>query len=98
MKEIKNKDKKSFLKNIFIKICRFLGFEIIDQSKAYIPTMGISINENTNILGKKSINLPLGLGKPIPPTPPPVGIFPLNNSIIPFVNLLITPITLLSSG
>ena len=60
MKEIKNKDKKSFLKNIFIKICRFLGFEIIDQSKAYIPTMGISINENTNILGKKSINLPLG--------------------------------------
>tara|TARA_Y100001958_G_C21200543_1_gene527271 strand:+ start:493 stop:1518 length:1026 start_codon:yes stop_codon:yes gene_type:complete len=60
MKEIKNTKNKSILKKIFVKVCRLLGYEIIDQSNATIPTMGIAVNDNTNILGKKSISLPLG--------------------------------------
>ena len=37
MREIKP-TKKSFLAKIFIKLCRVLGFEIIDQSNLSIPT------------------------------------------------------------
>jgi len=36
------------------------GFEIIDQSNFYIPTLKKSLDENLNIQGKKSITLPLG--------------------------------------
>ena len=32
MKKIKNTQKTNFFKKIFIKICRLLGYEIIDQS------------------------------------------------------------------
>ena len=60
MKEIKAKVKTNFLKKIFIKICRILGYEIIDQSNFYVPTQEKSLNQNLNIQGKKSINLPLG--------------------------------------
>ena len=59
MKEIKS-SKKSIIKKIFIKICRLLGYEIIDQSDFFIPTLNKSINEKLSIKGKKSINLPLG--------------------------------------
>jgi len=55
-----NNNKKNLFKKIFIKICRLFGFEIIDQSNFYVPTQGKSLNENLNIQGKKSINLPLG--------------------------------------
>ena len=60
MKEIKNKIKKSFLKKIFIKVCRLLGFEIIDQSNFFVPTQNKNLNQNLNIQGKKSIVIPLG--------------------------------------
>jgi len=60
MKEINNSVKTNFLKKIFIKICRILGYEIIDQSSFYVPTQKKSLNENLNIQGKKSITLPLG--------------------------------------
>ncbi len=60
MKEIKNTYKKGFFKKIFIKICRILGFEIIDQSNFYIPSMDKAIGNDLSILGKKSINIPLG--------------------------------------
>ena len=60
MKEIYNTVNKSFFKKIFIKICRILGYEIIDQSNFYVPTQKKSLNENLNIQGKKSITLPLG--------------------------------------
>ena len=60
MKEINNKVKTGFFKKVFIKICRILGYEIIDQSNFYIPTQKKSLNENLNIQGKKSITLPLG--------------------------------------
>tara|TARA_Y100000590_G_scaffold421371_1_gene524967 strand:- start:134 stop:1168 length:1035 start_codon:yes stop_codon:yes gene_type:complete len=60
MKHFDNSTKNNFLKKIFIKICRFFGYEIIDQSKFYIPTQKKDLNENLNIPGKKSITLPLG--------------------------------------
>jgi len=60
MKEQNKTYKKKILKKIFIKICRTLGYEIIDQSNFYVPTQEKFLNENLNIPGKKSINLPLG--------------------------------------
>ena len=59
MKKITIKEK-NFLKKIFIKLCRKLGFEIIDQNSLILPTSNKSINENLNFLNKKSISLPLG--------------------------------------
>ena len=60
MKERNNSVKTNFLKKIFIKICRILGYEIIDQSSFYVQTQKKSLNENLNIQGKNSITLPLG--------------------------------------
>ena len=51
--------KKSILKNIFIKLSRKIGYEIIDQNNFTSPTLNKEININlTN--DKKSIILPLG--------------------------------------
>jgi len=52
--------KKNIFKKIFIKLCRILGFEIIDQSNFYVPTQEKLLNENLHVQGKKSIVLPLG--------------------------------------
>ena len=60
MKEQKSPLKTNFFKKIFIKICRILNYEIIDQSNFYIPTQEKNLDENLNIQGQKSINLPLG--------------------------------------
>ena len=60
MKEQDNVVKSSFFKKLFIKICRFFGYEIIDQSNFYVPTQEKSLDANLSIHGKKSINLPLG--------------------------------------
>ena len=53
MKKIENINKPNFLKKIFIKLCRIIGFEIIDQSNLYIPTSKKTANENLASLGKK---------------------------------------------
>jgi hypothetical protein len=60
MKRQKNKNKSNFFKKIFIKICRLIGYEIIDQSNFYVPTQDKSLNKNLSTLGNKSIVLPLG--------------------------------------
>jgi len=60
MKEIKNSNDKNFLKKVFIKLCRIFGYEIIDQNNFSVPSLDKNIGENLSILGKKSINLPLG--------------------------------------
>ncbi len=60
MKKIKNTKKANFLKKIFVKICRTLGFEIIDQSNFSSPTIGKELNETLSEQGKKSITIPLG--------------------------------------
>ena len=60
MKKQNSQIKTSFFKKIFIKICRFFGYELIDQSNFYVPTQEKKLDENLNIQGKKSITLPLG--------------------------------------
>ena len=60
MKSQNNTNKTNFLKKIFIKICRILGYEIIDQSSFYVPTQKKFLNEDLNVHGKKSITIPLG--------------------------------------
>ena len=60
MKVQKNSTKNSFFKQIFVKICRIFGYEIIDQSNFYVPTQKKTLDENLNIQGKKSIVVPLG--------------------------------------
>ena len=60
MKKQQINHKKSFLKKIFVKICRILDFEIIDQNNFFVPTLNKNLNENLNIPGKKSITVPLG--------------------------------------
>jgi hypothetical protein len=62
--KIKIKDKKkSFLKKIFIQICRKFGYEIIDQNNFYIPTLEKDATENLSKPGKSSITIPLGKTK-----------------------------------
>ena len=51
--------KKSIIKKIFIKISKFLGYEIIDQNEFYSPTLNKELNENLSSISK-SIVLPMG--------------------------------------
>lgn len=61
MKVADNKKKdKSLLKKIFIKLCRKIGYEIIDQNNLFIPTLEKYSNENLSKPGSSSINVPLG--------------------------------------
>ena len=55
MKKIKNIKKNNFFKKIFIKICRILGFEIIDQSNFSSPTIGKKLNETLSEQGKDQL-------------------------------------------
>ena len=48
------------LKKIFIKISRFLGYEIIDQNQFKSLTIGKKLSENLSSINRKSIVLPLG--------------------------------------
>jgi len=48
------------MKKFFIKICKFFGFEIIDQNEFISPTLNKELNKDLSILNKKSIVLPLG--------------------------------------
>ena len=60
MKKIKNIQKSNFLKKIFVKFCRLVGFEIIDQSNFSSPTLNKNLSETLSIQGEKSITIPLG--------------------------------------
>ncbi len=60
MKKINNTKKTNFFKKIFIKLCRLIGFEIIDQAKLTSPTLDKNLDETLSIQGKKSITIPLG--------------------------------------
>jgi len=48
------------MKKFFIRICKFFGFEIIDQNEFTSPTLNKELNEELSIFNKKSIVLPLG--------------------------------------
>ncbi len=59
MKNIKNNNN-TFLKKMFAKLCRLLGFEIIDQANFTTPTLNKSLDEILSTPGKNSITIPLG--------------------------------------
>ena len=59
--KVQNKTRKSnFFKKIFIKLCRFFDYEIIDQSDFSFPVKNKKGSNNLSILGKQSIVLPMG--------------------------------------
>jgi hypothetical protein len=60
VKNIKNSNKTNFIKKVFIKLCRKLGYEIIDQNTFEIPTLDKHISDDLSSLGSNSIILPLG--------------------------------------
>ena len=60
MKKIENNRKTNLFKRLFIKLCRLIGFEIIDQSNFTSPTLNKDLNETLSIQGSKSITIPLG--------------------------------------
>ena len=60
MKKIQNSRSTSFLKKMFIKLCRLIGFEIIDQANFRSPTLKKGLEETLSIQGEKSITIPLG--------------------------------------
>ncbi len=60
MKKIKNTNNTNFFKKLFIKLCRILGFEIIDQANFRSPTLNKNLDETLSMPGKKSITIPLG--------------------------------------
>ena len=59
MREIKSK-KTSFIKKIFIKICRLLDYELIDQSMLKFPVSDKKLDGIISAPGKKSISIGLG--------------------------------------
>ena len=60
MKKIKNNNKNNFIKKLFVKLCRIIGYEIIDQSNFSFPVSDKTSNNNLSILGKSAISIPLG--------------------------------------
>jgi len=48
------------MKKLFIKLCKLLGYEIIDQNNFFSPTLNKELNENLSSINEKSIVLPLG--------------------------------------
>ena len=63
MKRQKQNPKSSFLKKIFVKICRKLDFEIIDQGNLHLPVINKSGENNLSTIGKESLLLPMGRTK-----------------------------------
>ncbi len=60
MKKINNTKKPSFIKKLFVKLCRLIGFEIIDQSNLSLPVSNRLAIDNLSKLGEKIITIPLG--------------------------------------
>ena len=60
MKISQNTNKKSFLKKLLIKLCRKVGYEIIDQNNLFVPSLNKFANQNLSNLQKDSISIPLG--------------------------------------
>ena len=59
--KVQNKTKKSnILKKLFIKLCRFFDFEIIDQGNLSFPVSNKKGSKYLSNLGKQSLVLPMG--------------------------------------
>ena len=60
MRKIRKVNKNSLLKKMFINICRFLNYEIIDQNNFYLPVTEQCLDEDLSIVGKRSLTVPMG--------------------------------------
>lgn len=60
MREIKTSKKTGVFKKIFIKICRLLGYELVDQSTLEFPVSNKKFSNGYSIPGKKSFSLGSG--------------------------------------
>ena len=60
MKKIENIKRSNFLKKLFVKLCRIIGFEVIDQANLSLPTLNKQATDDLSILGKKNISIPIG--------------------------------------
>ena len=60
MREIKSIKKNNFLKKVLIKICRLLGYELVDQSTLEFPVSNFKSSTQISVTGKKSISLGIG--------------------------------------
>ncbi len=60
MKKIENTKNNNFLKKILIKLCRLLGYELIDQRTLEYPVSNKKNNESLSIPGKLSFSLGVG--------------------------------------
>ncbi len=59
--KVQNKTRKSsFFKKLFIKICRFFDYEIVDQGDFSFPTTNKKGSKNLSNLGIQSLVLPMG--------------------------------------
>ena len=58
MRQLNNTKKKGFVKKLFVKLSRLLGYELIDQADMSFVTF--KNLKNPSISRKKSITLPLG--------------------------------------
>jgi len=63
MKKIKNSNKNNLIKKLFVKLCRIIGYEIIDQNNFNFPVSSKNSNDNLSIQGKFAISIPLGQTK-----------------------------------
>ena len=48
------------MKKLFIKLAKYLGYELIDQNNFTSPTLNKKLNEDLSLFNKKSLVLPLG--------------------------------------
>ena len=60
MKKIENTKKNNFFKKILIKLCRLLGYELIDQSSLEYPVSNKKNTDSLSIPGKLSYSLGAG--------------------------------------
>ena len=60
MKEIKSRKKSGFFKKILVKICRIIGYELIDQSSLEFPVSNKKNSDTLSVPGKKSFSLGVG--------------------------------------
>ena len=63
MKEIKSTKKVNLFKKLLIKICRFLGYELIDQSSFHFPVSNKRQINELSVPGEKSFSLGVGQSK-----------------------------------
>ena len=59
MKEIESSKKTNTLKKILIKVCRLLGYELIDQSNLKLPVSNKHLNDQLTMPGKRSFSIGL---------------------------------------